>query len=259
MSEENQILLPYNLDIRLLEDIIDDLKTGKTEGVKIGTLWINVSAAKNFNRSYTLNAGKFLGLLDTDRTNVWLTDFGRKCFQYTSGDKRRTLLAQNMPQTYLAIFKWIKKSGELTTSEVKGKFIENYGSRSMSTIVLTKVVNSFLNYFHYLKIIRYSGKGAAAKGTVTDFGANLFDSVYEDEITGSSKSEKLNPIPPKQSISELPKGSYPIKIKTLDREFNYDIRTENDLKVIDTVITSIKDDWQVSQKKQPSDKEGDDK
>lgn len=247
MNEEDANPLPYNLDIKLFEDILNDLKTAGPNGIKLGTLWVNVSAAKNVNRSYTLNMAKYLDLVDTDKTNVWLTDIGIQSFKYASGEKRRTILALNMPDRYKTIFKWIKNAGELSTSAIKGEFVRNLGGPK-STLIFDKAITTFLTYCDYLKIITYTGKGNAAKATITEYGRTVLDQdageTKIDIAETKSKSESLN----QTKISELQKGTYPIIIKTPDREIPYDIRTENDFTVIDAIFKSIKEDWNKLQK-----------
>ncbi|MCE2507146.1 MAG: hypothetical protein J4F36_11925 [Nitrosopumilaceae archaeon] len=249
MNKEDQEQLPYNLDIKLFEEILSDLRTTGQNEVKLGTLWVNVSASGNPNRSYTLNMAKYLDLVDTDKTNVWLTDFGVQTFKYSSGDKRKITLSNKLPERYKAMFKWIKNSGELLTSEIKGEYVKNFGAPK-SSIVFDKAITSFLTYCDYLKIIKYSGKGNAAKATVTEFGRTVFDqesSEIQQETTLTTESPKQETV----KKIKLPKGVYPIIIKTPDREIPYDIRTEKDFPVIDSIIASIKDDWRISQKKSP--------
>src|SRR3989338_9182984 len=126
MNKEDQEQLPYNVDIKLFEDILNDLKTTGQNEIKLGTLWVDVSASGNPNRSYTLTMAKFLNLVDTDKTNVWLTSFGVQTFKYSSGDKRRVSLVNNLPERYKVMFKWIKNAGELLTSEIKGEYVKNF-------------------------------------------------------------------------------------------------------------------------------------
>jgi len=256
MNKEDEIQLPYNLDIKLFEDILNDLKSTSQNEVKLGTLWVNVSASGNPNRSYTLNMTKFLDLTDNDKTNVWFTDTGVQSFKYASGEKRRTILAKNLPDRYMSMFKWIKNAGEMPSGEIKGEYVKNFGKPKTSSIVFDKSIAAFLTYCDYLKIINYVGKGNAAKAVITSFGRNVLDQG-DAEVPTTNESSAVSE-PPKQEPEkklELSRGVYPIIIKTPDREIPYDLRTENDFKVLDTIIASIKDDWNISQKKQTSEKE----
>jgi len=245
MNKEDTNQLPYNLDIDLFESILNDLKSVGLEGIKMGTLWVNVKAAKNLNRSYTLNMAKYLNLIDTDKTNVWLTDMGIQSFKYASGDKRRIILAQSMPDRYKTMFKWIKNAGELATSEIKGEYVKNLGA-PISTLIFDKAIATFLIYCDYLKIITYAGKGNAAKATITEFGKTVLDTEteYHEKTTPSKTDTTSKELHKQNQTSLLPDGVYPIRIIAIDRDFPWDIKSETDWIVIDSVIKSIRQDWE---------------
>ena len=244
-----KISLPYNLDVKLFEHILNDLKSTGKNGVKLGNLWINVSAAKNLNRSYTLNMITFLEIADSDKTNVWLTDFGVQSIKYASGKKRRTILAKQMPDQYLAMFKWIKSNEEMTTSEIKGQFVVNYGVPE-STLILDKAISSFLIYCDYLEIINFSGKGQGSKAVITKFGSTVLDQDSDEEENSDSSVSSSDAVTLAVTPSDdavLPKGTYPIIVKTTDRDFNWDVKSDSDWAVIDSVIASIKEGWKTKQ------------
>ena len=250
-EKSSQANIPYNTDTGVLGKILDDLKNSSNEGIHIKTLWANIGQTDNKNKSYTLTMAKFLGLLDSDGTKVWLTQLGRS-LGYVSGDKRNTILAQNLPEVYKTMFKWIKYSAnqEIFANDIKVRFINTYGSLS-SPIILDRAVASFLNYCQYISLIKYSGKGRGAKAALTEFGKTVLDLPKEDgkptESETLSSKEKKEPIE-----KDLPDDAiYPIRITTRDRTFDWDIKTEADLSVIDSVVNSIKTSWKSKREAKP--------
>lgn len=252
MSEnETKFDLPYNVDIELLDKILNDLKNTGKEGVNLETLWIDVGATKNINRSYTLNMAKFLKLVDSNTTKVWLTDFGMK-LRYGTKEERNKLLALNMPQKYLSMFKWILDVGELRSSEIKSKYIDAWGSPS-STLIWDRAIAVFLNYCQWLNLVVYSGRGNQSKATITNFGRKVLESPLpdEDEKEDQHKGDNTPPITPPPTTL-LPNAVYPIKIITSDRgAFDWGIRSETDWGVIDSIIRSIREGWEKTHKDQP--------
>jgi len=238
---DEKISIPYNTDTVILQHILDDMKNTGNEGISLNTLWADISATDNPNKSYTLNMAKFLKIIDTDGIKVWLTTLGRS-IGYLSGEKRNTLLAQNLPEVYMTMFKWIKyQDGVMFANDAKVKFINNYGN-IMSTSLLDRGITSFFKYCQYIGLLKYTGKGRGAKVELTDFGKKVLDLRFEETKKESPKQEQL--IEPPITEASLPKDAvYPIKIITRDRIFDYDIKSDTDLTVIDSVINSIKDSW----------------
>ena len=247
MSEDRKkgTQLPYNLDITLFEKMLNEIKNVPPEGIKQNTLWTNLGEAKNSNRSYTLNLAKYLKLMESDNTDITLTNLGIKCIRYASGEQRKISLAKSMPEEYMAMFKWIKNASELKSNEIKQKFIETWG-QTISSVVLDKVIATFLNYCQYLKLLRYIGKGNQARAVITDFGKKVLDTVITDESGEPSESQDGSDEPSKPEIKLSTNDTYPIIIKTNDRDFDWDIKSESDWAVIDSVIASIKEGWKKS-------------
>ncbi len=244
--------LPYHADVELFEKMLTDLKSSDMDGINLDTLWVNIGATKNTLRSFTLSLGRFVGLIDTDNKKIWLTDFG-STLQYMSKDERGKVLASKLPEKYLTMFKWIRNDKELRSTEIKRKFIEAWG-KTISTAVLDRSVTTFLNYCDWLGIITYQGRGNQAKAIITDLGKRVLEISSQKLSTQHPTPQEIGNIPVEptpDTYLSLPKDAvFPIIIKTRDRIFNYDMKTETDLKIIDTVIASIKDDWNTSQKKQ---------
>lgn len=246
-KNESDMTLPYHADIKILEKILNDLKTGGKDGIKVETLWANIGAKNDKHRSYTLNLGKFLGLVDNDSSKVWLTNFGTT-LRYMNKDERNQKLTQKLPDKYLTMYKWIYDKHEMRSNELKAEFIGTWGN-NMSTPVLDRAITTFLNYCNWIGVIIYQGRGNQAKAIITDFGKRMLD----------SNPDELIPIPTGDTVGGVspPKGgepdkklilptdaTYPIIIKTNDRgDFYYDIKSESDWVVIDSVIASIKEGW----------------
>lgn len=260
---ENDAEIPYNSDPKVLDKILDELKNTGSDGINLKTLWQNIDEAKNMNRSYTLTLAKYLNLVDTDGTKIWLTKLGNQVRFYT-GEKRNKILIERMPQTYLTMCKWIKhSSGEMLASDLKSKYVEVFGSMK-SNIVFDRAIASFLNYCSHIGILTYFGKGSKAKITLSNFGKQVLDQplgdMKEDKNNDEKDDKTKQEVNSKSETYSLPKNAtYPIKIITNDRIFDWDIKAETDLYVIDSVITSIKEGWKKLQEQQhPTDK-GDDK
>jgi hypothetical protein len=235
-EKKEKVAIPYNTDTTVLGKILDDLKNSGSEGVNLKTLWANIGESNNQNKSYTLNMAKFLNLVDTDGAKVWLTPLGRS-IGYVSGDKRNTLLAQNLPEIYMTMFKWIKYSPteDMFANDIKVKFINTFGDLT-SPLLLDRAIASFLHYCQYIGLIKYVGKGRGAKATLTEFGKKVLDLPTEEVKKEPAKEDLVK----RESLLE---GEYPIRIYTRDRIFDWDIKTEADLDVIDSVIKSIKEIW----------------
>jgi hypothetical protein len=247
MSEDRKkgSQLPYNLDITLFDKMLNEIKNLPSEGIKQTTLWTNLGEAINSNRSYTLNLAKYLRLIERDSTDVILTELGIKCIRYATGEQRKISLAKSMPEEYMAMFKWIKNASELKSNEIKQKFIDTWG-QSLSSIVLDKAIATFLNYCQYLKLLRYIGKGNQARAVMTDFGKKVLDAGIIDEPEKPHEA-KHEPNEPQTTVIQLSKNAtYPIIIKTNDRDFDWDVKSESDWAVIDSVIASIKEGWRKS-------------
>jgi hypothetical protein len=242
-SEKDNVVIPYNADMIILGRILDDLKNSGTDGVNLKTLWANIGQSNNLNKSYTLNMSKFVNLVDTDGTKVWLTPLGRS-IGYVSGDKKNTLLAKKLPNVYMTMFKWIKYSatGEMFANDIKVKFINTFGNLS-SPVILDRAVASFLNYCQYIGLLKYTGKGRGAKAMLTEFGKNVLDISIEEPKVDTPKTSSQTPSKESADIKLPENANYPVKIITRDRIFDWDIKNELDLAVIDSVINSIKQSW----------------
>ena len=234
--------LPYNADIVLFDKILNDLRTTSGQGVNLGTLWANIGNHANAGRSYTLSLVKYLGLVDHDSTRVWLTELGTT-LKYMAKDDKNRKLAQKLPEKYLTMFKWILDQKEVSSNNLKRQFIEIWGP-VVSPALLNRSITTFLHYCKWLEIITYSGRGAQAKAVITRFGENVLDTPTIEE----SSSNKNKTIPDSTSSSLAPNldeaATYPIIIKTNDRNFDWDIKSGSDWAVVNSVIASIKVGWE---------------
>ncbi len=248
-KERKAFHLPYQSDMELLDKILLDLRNAPPDGIKQESLWVNVGAAKDPNRSYTLNLAKYLGLAETNSSKISLTKLGVKSFRFSSGDDRRKILAQSMPEEYTAMFKWVNSAQELKSNEIKQKFIDSWSDQSPSSIVLDKAIATFLNYCQYLKLLRYVGKGNQARAVITDIGKTIFDSIPEQDEKSPVHGDGMKS-PPSSPVTLLPNSIYPIKIITKDRgSFDWDIKSETDWTVVESVLTSIKEGWKKTYQK----------
>lgn len=246
-KDEPSIALPYNADVTILEKILNDLKTGGKEGVKLDTLWANIGEAKNKKRSYTMGLATFLELADTDRSKIWLTDFG-SMLRYLNKGERNQKLAQKLPNKYMTMFKWIHDQHDMRSNELKTKFIETWGN-VRSSALLDGAIVTFLKYCNWIEVITYRGRGNQAKASITAFGNSVLDLP-----SGEIPSKEKNPNTAKPLEAKLLQGTvYPITIKTKDRgDFDWDIKVQEDWAVVDSVIASIKKGWEETHKQKPS-------
>ena len=236
-SEANK--LPYNADIALLDKILNDLKTTSAQGISLGTLWANVGNPPKFQRSYTLGLGTFVGVIDHDSKRIWSTELGTTLRYMTKDDKNRTLAAK-LPERYLTMLKWIIGEKEVSPNNLKRQFIETWGSLA-SRSLLDRSITTFLHYCRWLELITYSGRGLQAKAVITEFGTRALDTPTTNTADSNTNENLQNDA---LSVSDLDKVTvYPMIIKTGDRNFNWDIKSEPDWAVIDSVIASIKEDW----------------
>lgn len=238
--------LPYHADIELFEKMLADLKTAGAEGINQDTLWANIGATKNPLRSFTLNLGKFLGLVASAGNKIWLTDLGTT-FRYMSKDERNKTLALKLPPKYLTMFKWIRDEKEIRSNDLKRKFIETWGN-ILSAPVLDRGVATFLNYCNWLEIIVYQGRGNQAKAIITDFGKRVLE-LSPLEVKTPDKKEDEHDDKREHEIKLPEKATYPIVIKTRDRDFDWDIKSTTDWTVIDSVVKSIKEGWEKTHQK----------
>jgi len=242
--------MPYNSDVRLLDKILNDLKTASRDGIKVETLWADLDAKNNINRTYTLKLALYLGLVDTDHSKIWLTDLGTK-LGHTAKDDKNKLLASNLPESYRTMVRWILNSDTLKISDIKIKFID-YKGRLSSDVRLARTIATFLNYCKYIGIIDYSGRGNKVKVSISEFGRKVMDAptaineqsnndIINETAPPAIKPINLTTLTPESLLQQ--DATYPIKIITKDRVFDWDLRKETDFAVIDTVITSIKEEW----------------
>jgi hypothetical protein len=250
---QSNVKLPYHTDITLFDKILSDLKTSKSDGISQNTLWANVGATKNNLRSFTLGLGKFVGLLDNDTKKVWLTNFGTT-LRYMSKIERNKTLSLKLPEKYLTMFKWIRDEKEMRSNDLKRKFIDTWGN-TMSAPVLDRAIATFLNYCNWLGIIIYQGRGNQAKAIVTDFGKHVLELSSEDVGKGTTVGAGMGEGSPPAADLTLPKGAlYPIIIKTDDRgSFVWDIKSDTDWAVIDSIIKSIREGWEKKHQKPKED------
>ena len=246
-KDEPSIALPYNADMTILGKILNDLKTGGKEGVKLETLWANIGEANNKKRSYTMGLAIFLELADTDRSKIWLTDFG-SMLRYLNKDERNQKLAQKLPNKYMTMFKWIHDQNDMRSNELKTKFIETWGN-VRSSALLDGAIVTFLKYCNWIEVITYRGRGNQAKASITAFGNRVLDLP-----SGEIPSKEKNPNTAKSLEAKLLQDTvYPITIKTKDRgDFDWDIKVQEDWAVVDSVIASIKKGWEETHKQKPS-------
>lgn len=252
MANESE-KLPYHAEMTLFEKILEDLKTAGSEGMNLDTLWVDVGAKQNNLRSFSLGLGKYLGLLDSDNKKAWLTNLGT-ILRYMSKNDRSKKLALRLPSRYLTMFKWIRDAEEIRSNDLKLKFVENWGTK-LSKGVLDRVIATFLNYCGWLGIIDYQGRGNQAKATITDFGKQVLD-LPRDEHENKKREQDDNNKKGKEEIKLPTNATYPIIIKTNDREFEWDVKTSEDWYVVDSVIASIKKGCKVQQGPKKEDGKG---
>jgi hypothetical protein len=238
--------LPYNVDIGIVAKLLDEIPQIKPDGKNVESLFTEIGEGKNKNRSYSLAMIKFLGLADVDKSKLWPTELGKK-LAYASKDGRRTLLAQNLPDVYRTMLKWVRnqQNKQMSSNEIKMMFIDNFGE-TKSKVIMDRAITAFLNYADYLGMVKFGGKGLAAKCHLTDFGTKILEnSPVEEAGVKEDSKEKKSTIPTTLALPE--EADFPIQIVTRERTFDWDIKGEADLDVIDSVIKSIKDGWRKKQ------------
>ncbi|MEX2193252.1 MAG: DUF5343 domain-containing protein [Nitrosarchaeum sp.] len=252
MSKE-ETKLPYHGDIELFEKMLNDLKTAGIEGINVETMWANIGASKDNMRSFTLNLGKFVGLVDSDNKKAWLTDLGTT-LRYMSKEERGKVLSQKLPDKYLTMFKWIQSEKEMKSNEIKKRFIQTWGN-IFSTSVLDRAITTFLNYADWLNIIIYQGRGNQAKAVITELGKRVLElnpnELHTDTPPKHNGDSSLDGKQNKE-LTLPTDATYPIIVKTNDRDFHWDIKSEADWTVIDSVIASIKEGWKLKQQPENS-------
>jgi hypothetical protein len=239
--------LPYNVDPKLLFKMMEELKTVNEDGIDQDTFYKNIDILANSNRGYSVGMLKFLGLIKTDAKKIYLTTNGMS-YRYTSGEKGKEFLAKILPDRYRTLLKWIKYSGgDMLINDLKIKYIQNFG-KMKSDVIFDRSVTVFLKYCQALGLLSYYKKGRMSKCALTPKGIELI-------IQAPGRTPLETPLektvdPPhnhniNMKIDNLPTDyKYPIKILVPDRApFVWDIQTEEDLAVIDSVISSIKQSW----------------
>jgi hypothetical protein len=252
MSKKAELKLPYNVDFEIFDKILGELQHTKEDGINVNTMWINTGEAKNVNKSYSLNMAKFLGLIEIVGDNVKLTKTGR-LVTLTSEGKRNEMLVRNLPDKYIAMYKWIKLSPnhQMQSGDLKVKYHETYGDIHSQNL-LERSIATFMKYMEHISVATHSGKGKGAKVILTDAGKTILDSIpthftdnKENTDAHDIKSHKLA----FKEQSPLEDGSHIITIISPGRQdFAYEIRAKTDWDVIDKVIESMKRDWETKNK-----------
>ncbi|MFH1337555.1 MAG: hypothetical protein ABIH55_01635 [Nanoarchaeota archaeon] len=249
MTSKDENKMPYNVDMKVFDKIINELQHTKEDGISSDKLWINIGESKNLNKSYSLNMTKFLGLVELAGNNIKLTKFGRMV-AINSENKRKVMLAKKLPDKYVAMSKWINMSPhyQMQSGDLKTKYVESFNDIH-SPLLLERSVATFIKYLEHIGMATFSGKGKGAKATLTEFGREMLTSSSE-EFSKKDENE------PKQLTYNHKyhdeKNGHLITINTPGRdEFSFDIKSESDWSVIDSFINSIKEDWK---KEKPTEK-----
>lgn len=238
-------MIPYNADIKLLQSILEDLKGTGSDGLLVDTMWTNIGAKSKIGKSYTMNLASYLELVDTDGKKARLTTLGRS-INYAPTERRNAILISNLPKKYMAILKWIKTNGEMSSNDIKIQYINNFDYRG-KPLLLDRAIATFLTYCESITAVRHTGKGKGRKAAITDFGRKTLDSP-DTFLIGPPDSSIMKQIPiVKEGPATLKSkdGLHTIKIEAPGREpFFYDIKSQSDWDVIDSIIKSIKEDWE---------------
>lgn len=259
MKKEGKQRLPYNADIGVLDKIISDLKTTGQEGLQQKNLWDRIGEANNKHRSYTLNLTKYLGLVESDSSKVWLSKLGAS-IGYMSAEGKNEVLISNLPEEYMTMTKWLVHSPQhqMYANDIKAKYVSTYGN-TMVPLILDRSIACFLKYAHYIGLVQYGGKGRGAKAILTDFGKQVLERPGTETSTAQSVSSETGSVGQelqKNRESDFPleeqeatlEGEYPIRIITRERTFDWDLKIDADLKVLDSVIEAVKENWKERQK-----------
>jgi hypothetical protein len=187
---------------------------------------------------------KFLNLVETDGGIVRLTNAGRSAM-LAPDDKLKEVLAKSLPDKYMTMFKWLKLAPDqqMHIWEMKAAYTKGFQDEKPSSIVLGRIVSTFVDYLEYLGLVEHIGKGQGSKIILTTFGKQLLDKplhhVVEKQSVGSQPPQ--GGIPSKEVDKDL---THPITVISPGRQpFTYDIQSESDWKVVDSHIESIKEDY----------------
>lgn len=250
MDNKDKTVLPYNIDIKLVGKLLQELKTVGKEGISKDTLLKNVGESTNRIASYSLTLLRYVQIIDSDGEKVWLTKFGSIVCYAPSIGSRNLELIRNLPDKYKTMAKWIyHNNGAITTGEVKLRFAKEYGP-ILKQSTLENGINAFFNYAQFIGLVAYGGRGKSAKATLTEKGKDAL--LMVDDVNKQSEAQdtelKMNPDVHESYVRQpevLPTGDiYPIRIITRDRDFAWDIKGKDDLSVIDAVINAIISNWE---------------
>lgn len=260
MSEK--FALPYNADIGVLSKILADLKNTGGEGINLETLWVNINQSTDPSRSYTLNLAKYLQLVDTDKTKVWLTPLGRS-IGYLPQDKRNAELIRNLPAEYSAMIKWLlyATDGEMYANDFKATYSRNYGAPG-STLLLDRAVATFLKYCEWISLVAYRGKGRGAKAAITDFGKKVLNEpavlgpTSISPASSSAQNSTANLSQEKQPLSDVHiKSNATSVVKIIARiggkdkpEYEVELEGLSDWNAISAHIRALQEKWEKENK-----------
>ena len=229
---DSDIGFPYDSDIDLMENMLRSLASGeKSKGV----LYKEFPKTPVPTKSYTMRLMEFCSFVAFNGDSVRLTTFGQRFVNSGSLEKKAAILMEAMPEYYKIMLSWfVNNETGLKLEEVSDNML-----RTWDSVLATKVkfsARTFLLLMRKYKAISFVG-GKVNIYQITQLGKDLVEKKYD-----AGRTEIV--IEPKQTITNHDtKDVFPIRVITRERSFDWDIKSEADWKVIDSVIESIKHNW----------------
>jgi len=236
--------LPYYARMEILLRIVDEIKGSKNKN-GISDVYRNIKADKA-SKIFALRLGRFLGIVESDTKNFWLTDLGYR-FSLLATEKKQALLAENLPNYYITFLKWIRdsKNKTMTMEDVKSEILSNFTNWRPSERVLHESLLTFTDVCEYAEIITFikGSRGSKTRIELTDKGSQILSGLpVSDEL--EERGEEAEEIPKEMTIpKEQSSKNKSLVILFQGKKFEHCIDDEIDWEVVDKAVESLKKKW----------------
>jgi len=188
-KSNEKIGLPYDVTLTIAESIVKDLDRVGSKGMKVGELFKRIAIKSKPLKSHALDWCKFFKLVSTDGRTVSLSSLGYQ-YAHASVDQKNDVLAQNLPERYLTILKWISDSQDaMRVEQIKDLMVSNWNfvpSKRLSDSML----NTFARTCESIGLIKHI-KGPNPRVELTKKGFDVLSlppRIVETLLPDSKKS-----------------------------------------------------------------------
>ena len=246
-NNEKRAELPYGADIKMMNEIVDII--GRSGTIETGKLYQLIPSNIKPTKSYSKKMAEFFGLIHSEGMTLNLTKNGSIYRASKNEQERKAFLAQHLPEKYTTILNWLNgsKDGVMTLSELSKTMISSWGDKPNKSY-FSWICNTFATFCSWIGVISYI-KGPNAKYILTEIGkAALEVAPAKKAVDNLSAATARVAERVAQKVDQLSlEGNFPLKIIARDvNPLELDIHYNEDWKVVESYIKSLKKRWEKS-------------